>query len=405
MFICKENKKMAKFNTIKDLDAKGKVVFVRADLNVPFNDGKVTDTTRIDRFVPTVKALTDKGAKVVIASHFGRPKGQVVPEMSLGQIVPDVEKALGRKIVFVDDCIGPKVESAIKAMKDGDVVMLENLRFYAEEEKNDPEFAAKLAKDIDIYVNDAFSCAHRAHASTEGMAKLKPNAAGLLMQAELEALDAALGNPVRPVAAIVGGAKVSTKLDLLGNLVAKVDKLVIGGGMANTFLFAKGVAVGTSLCEKEMADTAREIMKKAEAAKCEIILPVDVVVAKEFAENAENETVDVNAVPADMMILDIGPKSVAEVVKKLGECKTVIWNGPVGAFEIKPFNKATFAIAEAVADLTAKGLKSIGGGGDTVSALKHAGVADKLSYLSAAGGAFLEWMEGTVMPGVKVLAK
>lgn len=396
---------MAHFNTIKDLDAKDKVVFVRADLNVPFKDGKVTDTTRIDRFVPTVKALTDKGAKVVIASHFGRPKGQVVPEMSLGQIVPDVEKALGQKIVFVDDCIGPKVEAAIKAMKDGDVIMLENLRFYAQEEKNDPEFAAKLAKDIDIYVNDAFSCAHRAHASTEGMAKLKPNAAGLLMQAELEALDAALGNPVRPVAAIVGGAKVSTKLDLLGNLVAKVDKLVIGGGMANTFLFAKGVNVGNSLCEKEMADTAREIMKKAEAAKCEIILPVDVVVAKEFAENAENETVDVNAVPADMMILDIGPKSVDEVVKKLAECKTVIWNGPVGAFEIKPFNKATFAIAEAVADLTAKGLKSIGGGGDTVSALKKAGVADKLSYLSAAGGAFLEWMEGKTLPGVKVLEK
>ncbi len=396
---------MANFNTIKDLDAAGKVVFVRADLNVPFKDGKVTDTTRIDRFVPTVKALTDKGAKVVIASHFGRPKGQFVPEMSLGQIVADVEKALGQKVVFVDDCIGDKVEAAIKAMKNGDVIMLENLRFYAEEEKNDAAFAAKLAKDVDIYVNDAFSCAHRAHASTEGMAKLKPNAAGLLMQAELEALDAALGNPVRPVAAIVGGAKVSTKLDLLGNLVAKVDKLVIGGGMANTFLFAKGVDVGNSLCEKEMADTACEIMKKAEAAKCEIILPVDVVVAKEFAENAENKTVDVNAVPADMMILDIGPKSVAEINKKLAECKTVIWNGPVGAFEIKPFNEATFAIAEAVADLTAKGLKSIGGGGDTVSALKKAGVAGKLSYLSAAGGAFLEWMEGKILPGVKVLEK
>lgn len=396
---------MANFNTIKDLDAAGKVVFVRADLNVPFKDGKVTDTTRIDRFVPTVKALTDKDAKVVIASHFGRPKGQFVPEMSLGQIVADVEKALGQKVVFVDDCIGDKVEAAIKAMKNGDVIMLENLRFYAEEEKNDAAFAAKLAKDVDIYVNDAFSCAHRAHASTEGMAKLKPNAAGLLMQAELEALDAALGNPVRPVAAIVGGAKVSTKLDLLGNLVAKVDKLVIGGGMANTFLFAKGVDVGNSLCEKEMADTAREIMKKAEAAKCEIILPVDVVVAKEFAENAENKTVDVNAVPADMMILDIGPKSVEEINKKLAECKTVIWNGPVGAFEIKPFNKATFAIAEAVADLTAKGLKSIGGGGDTVSALKKAGVAGKLSYLSAAGGAFLEWMEGKILPGVKVLEK
>lgn len=393
------------FNTIKDLDAAGKVVFVRADLNVPFKDGKVTDTTRIDRFVPTVKALTSKGAKVVIASHFGRPKGQVVPEMSLGQIVADVEKALGQKVPFVDDCIGDKVSAAIKAMKNGDVIMLENLRFYAEEEKNDADFAAKLAKDVDIYVNDAFSCAHRAHASTEGMAKLKPNAAGLLMQAELEALDAALGNPVRPVAAIVGGAKVSTKLDLLGNLVKKVDKLVIGGGMANTFLYAQGVEVGASLCEKEMADTAREIMEKAKAAHCEIILPVDAVVATEFAENAANETVDIKAVPADKMILDIGPKSVEVVNAKLAECKTVIWNGPVGAFEIKPFNKATFAIAEKVADLTAKGLKSIGGGGDTVSALKKAGVASKLSYLSAAGGAFLEWMEGKILPGVKVLEK
>ncbi|MCQ2966031.1 MAG: phosphoglycerate kinase [Alphaproteobacteria bacterium] len=393
------------FNTIKDLDAAGKVVFVRADLNVPFKDGKVTDTTRIDRFVPTVKALTSKGAKVVIASHFGRPKGQVVPEMSLGQIVADVEKALGQKVPFVDDCIGEKVSAAIKAMKNGDVIMLENLRFYAEEEKNDADFAAKLAKDVDIYVNDAFSCAHRAHASTEGMAKLKPNAAGLLMQAELEALDAALGNPVRPVAAIVGGAKVSTKLDLLGNLVKKVDKLVIGGGMANTFLYAQGVEVGASLCEKEMADTAREIMEKAKAAHCEIILPVDAVVAAEFAENAANETVDIRAVPADKMILDIGPKSVEVVNAKLAECKTVIWNGPVGAFEIKPFNKATFAIAEKVADLTAKGLKSIGGGGDTVSALKKAGVAAKLSYLSAAGGAFLEWMEGKILPGVKVLEK
>lgn len=398
---------MAKFNTIKDLDAKDKVVFVRADLNVPFKEGKVTDTTRIDRFVPTVKALTDKGAKVVIASHFGRPKGQVVPEMSLGQIVPDVEKALGQKIVFVDDCIGPKVEAAIKEMKDGDVIMLENLRFYAQEEKNDPEFAAKLAQNVDIYVNDAFSCAHRAHASTEGMAKLKPNAAGLLMQAELEALDAALGNPKRPVCAIVGGAKVSTKLDLLGNLVRKVDKLVIGGGMANTFLYAKGVNVGKSLCENEMADTAREIMEKAKAANCEIILPVDVVVAKEFAENpASLRVADVNDVKEDEMILDIGPKAAQEVIAKLGECKTMIWNGPVGAFETKPFDKATNEIAEAVANYTVAGkLLSVGGGGDTVSALKKAGAAQKMSYLSAAGGAFLEWMEGKVLPGVKVLEK
>lgn len=398
---------MANFNTIKDLDAKGKVVFVRADLNVPFKEGKVTDTTRIDRFVPTVKALTEKGAKVVIASHFGRPKGKVVPEMSLGQIAPDVEKALGQKIVFVDDCVGDKVAAAVKEMKDGDVVMLENLRFYAQEEKNDPEFAAKLAENIDIYVNDAFSCAHRAHASTEGMAKLKPNAAGLLMQAELEALDSALGNPVRPVAAVVGGAKVSTKLDLLGNLVQKVDMLVIGGGMANTFLFAKGVNVGKSLCEKDMADTAREIMEKARAAKCDIVLPVDVVVAKEFAENPESLRVaDVNDVREDEMILDIGPKSVAEVNAKMENCKTMIWNGPVGAFETKPFDKGTNEIASQVADLTVAGkLLSVGGGGDTVSALKKAGVAAKMSYLSAAGGAFLEWMEGKVLPGVKVLEK
>ena len=398
---------MANFNTIKDLDAKGKVVFVRADLNVPFKEGKVTDTTRIDRFVPTVKALTEKGAKVVIASHFGRPKGKVVPEMSLGQIAPDVEKALGQKIVFVDDCVGDKVAAAVKEMKDGDVVMLENLRFYAQEEKNDPEFAAKLAENVDIYVNDAFSCAHRAHASTEGMAKLKPNAAGLLMQAELEALDSALGNPVRPVAAVVGGAKVSTKLDLLGNLVQKVDMLVIGGGMANTFLFAKGVNVGKSLCEKDMADTAREIMEKARAAKCDIVLPVDVVVAKEFAENPESLRVaDVNDVREDEMILDIGPKSVAEVNAKMENCKTMIWNGPVGAFETKPFDKGTNEIASQVADLTVAGkLLSVGGGGDTVSALKKAGVAAKMSYLSAAGGAFLEWMEGKVLPGVKVLEK
>lgn len=398
---------MANFNTIKDLDAKGKVVFVRADLNVPFKEGKVTDTTRIDRFVPTVKALTEKGAKVVIASHFGRPKGKVVPEMSLGQIAPDVEKALGQKIVFVDDCVGDKVAAAVKEMKDGDVVMLENLRFYAQEEKNDPEFAAKLAENVDIYVNDAFSCAHRAHASTEGMAKLKPNAAGLLMQAELEALDSALGNPVRPVAAVVGGAKVSTKLDLLGNLVQKVDMLVIGGGMANTFLFAKGVNVGKSLCEKDMADTAREIMEKARAAKCDIVLPVDVVVAKEFAENPESLRVaDVNDVREDEMILDIGPKSVAEINAKMENCKTMIWNGPVGAFETKPFDKGTNEIASQVADLTVAGkLLSVGGGGDTVSALKKAGAAAKMSYLSAAGGAFLEWMEGKVLPGVKVLEK
>lgn len=398
---------MAKFNTLDDLQPAGKVVFVRADLNVPVKDGKITDTTRIDRLVPTLKELVKKGAKVVVASHFGRPKGQPNPEMSLKQIQDALAGAMGQSVEFVDDCIGPKVAEAVSKMKEGDVVLLENLRFYAQEEKNDADFAAKLAENVDIYVNDAFSCAHRAHASTEGMAKLKPNAAGRLMQAELEALDAALGNPVRPVAAIVGGAKVSTKLDLLGNLVSKVDVLVIGGGMANTFLFAQGVNVGNSLCEKEMADTAREILEKAKAANCDIVLPSDVVVAKEFAENpASLRTTDVNDVQADEMILDIGPKSAEDVIKKLEGCKTVIWNGPVGAFETKPFNKATNAIAEAVGKLTAAGsLLSVGGGGDTVSALKKAGVADKMSYLSAAGGAFLEWMEGKVLPGVKVLEK
>lgn len=397
---------MAKFNTLDDLNVADKVVFVRADLNVPVKDGKITDTTRIDRLVPTLKELVKKGAKVVVASHFGRPKGTPNPEMSLKQIQGALASALGQDVTFVDDCIGPKVAEAVSGMKDGDVVLLENLRFYAEEEKNDPAFAAKLAENIDIYVDDAFSCAHRAHASTEGMAKLKPNAAGRLMQAELEALDAALGTPVRPVAAIVGGAKVSTKLDLLGNLVSRVDVLVIGGGMANTFLYAQGVNVGKSLCEKEMADTAREIMEKAKAAKCEIVLPTDVVVAKEFREGVDTEIVDVHNVPDDMMILDIGPKSAEEVIKKLEDCKTVIWNGPVGAFETKPFNKATDMIADAVGKLTVAGkLLSVGGGGDTVSALKKAGVADKMSYLSAAGGAFLEWMEGKTLPGVKVLEK
>lgn len=397
---------MAKFNTLDDLNVADKVVFVRADLNVPVKDGKITDTTRIDRLVPTLKELVKKGAKVVVASHFGRPKGVPNPEMSLKQIQGALASALGQDVTFVDDCIGPKVAKAVSGMKDGDVVLLENLRFYAEEEKNDPAFAAKLAENIDIYVDDAFSCAHRAHASTEGMAKLKPNAAGRLMQAELEALDAALGTPVRPVAAIVGGAKVSTKLDLLGNLVSRVDVLVIGGGMANTFLYAQGVNVGKSLCEKEMADTAREIMEKAKAAKCEIVLPTDVVVAKEFREGVDTEIVDVHNVPDDMMILDIGPKSAEEVIKKLEDCKTVIWNGPVGAFETKPFNKATDMIADAVGKLTVAGkLLSVGGGGDTVSALKKAGVADKMSYLSAAGGAFLEWMEGKTLPGVKVLEK
>lgn len=395
---------MGKFKTIDDLNVKGKTVFVRADLNVPAKDGKVKDATRIERFAPTVADLTAKGAKVVVASHFGRPDGKVVPEMSLGFLVPDLEKALGKPVRFVDDCIGPKVENAIKEMKDGDVILLENLRFYAQEEENDPQFCKDMAKNVDIYVNDAFSTAHRAHASTEGMARLLPNAAGRLMEAELKALDKALGNPERPVVAIVGGAKVSTKLDLLGNLVEKVDKLVIGGGMANTFLFALGVNVGKSLCEKDMADTARSIMKKAEAQQCEIILPTDVVIASEFAEGAGSATVTVKDVPADKMILDIGAESVKLICDKIAACKTLIWNGPVGAFEISPFDKGTTAIAKYVADLTTSGrLLSVGGGGDTVSALKKAGVLERMTYVSAAGGAFLEWMEGKTLPGVAAL--
>jgi len=395
---------MAKFKTIDDMNVDGKVVFVRADLNVPAKDGKVTDTTRIDRFVPTVKDLLAKGAKVVVASHFGRPKGEKKPEFSLAFLVGDLEKALGKPVKFVDDCIGEKVSAAVKAMQKGDVILLENLRFYAQEEKNDAEFCKKLAENVDVYVNDAFSCAHRAHASTEGLAKLKPNCAGRLMQAELEALDKALGSPVKPVAAVVGGAKVSTKLDLLGNLVEKVDVLVIGGGMANTFLYAKGVNVGNSLCEKDMADTAKAILEKAKTAGCDIVLPEDAVIAAEFKEGAADSVVSVNAVPADKMILDVGPASVKAIENKLASCKTMIWNGPLGAFEIKPFNKGTDAVAKKVAELTKAGkLLSVAGGGDTVSALNKAGVEKDISYISAAGGAFLEWMEGKVLPGVKAL--
>ncbi len=395
---------MANFKTIDDLDVAGKVVFVRADLNVPEKDGKVTDTSRIDRFAPTVLDLVAKGAKVLITSHFGRPKGKVVPEMSLKIVLGDLENALGKKVTFVDDCVGEKVANAVANMKDGDVALLENLRFYPDEELNDAEFCKELAKNADVYINDAFSAAHRAHASTEGIAKLLPNGAGRLMEAELTALDKALGNPERPVVAIVGGAKVSTKLDLLGNLVEKVDKLVIGGGMANTFLYALSFDVGKSLCEKEMKDTAREIMDKAKAKGCEVILPSDVVVADEFIAGAEASSVDIGEVAEDKMILDIGDESTKVVCDKIASCKTLIWNGPVGAFEVTPFDKATMAIAHHVAKLTEAGnLTSVGGGGDTVSALKKAGILEKMTYVSAAGGAFLEWMEGKTLPGVAAL--
>ncbi len=391
------------FRTIDALEVKGKRVLVRADLNVPAKDGKVTDTTRIDRSAATLKELAAKGAKVIVLTHFGRPKGRE-DKYSQKLLLEPLAKAVGRTVAWAEDCVGPAAEAAVAALKDGDIALLENVRFHPEEEKNDAGFARQLAANGDLYVNDAFSTAHRAHASTEGLAHLLPAAAGRLMQAELEALGKALQHPEKPVAAVVGGAKVSTKLDLLGNLVAKVDYLIIGGGMANTFLFAEGVAVGKSLCEKEMADTARAIVAKAKAAGCHIVLPTDVVVASEFAENAPNKVVPANAVPDDMMILDAGPASAEAIIDRLGGCKTLVWNGPLGAFEIAPFDRATNAVAQAAAERTRQGkLLTVAGGGDTVAALAKAGVEDKFSYVSTAGGAFLEWLEGKTLPGVAAL--
>lgn len=395
---------MADFNTLDGVDVAGKRVLLRADLNVPMKDGVVTDTTRIDRTVPGLRELADAGAKLVVITHFGRPKGSRVPEMSLKPVAESLAKQLGRPVAFADDCIGEGAQKVIANLKDGEVALLENLRYHAEEEKNDPAFVAELAKLGDIYVNDAFSCAHRAHASTEGLAGALPAYAGRLMQAELEALGNALEAPKHPVMAIVGGAKISTKLDLLGNLVAKVDQLVIGGGMANTFLAAKGVNVGKSLCEHDLLETAREIFKKAEAANCEIVLPVDGLVAKEFKEGADHVVADVNAIDADGMILDAGPATIEDLNKRLESCETLVWNGPLGAFEIAPFDTATVSVAKRAADLTKAGkLLSVAGGGDTVAALRHAGVDQDFSYVSTAGGAFLEWLEGKVLPGVAAL--
>lgn len=393
------------YKTLNDFDFNGKTVFVRADLNVPAKEGKITDTTRIDRFVPTLKELTEKGAKVVVASHFGRPKGEKNPEFSMAFLAPALEQASGLKVTFVNDCIGNERDTVIRNMNTGDVVLLENLRYYAGEEKNDKEFAEQLASGIDVYVDDAFSTAHRAHASTEGMAHLLPRAAGRLMQEELEALDKALGNPERPAVAVVGGSKVSTKLDLLGNLVKKVDYLCIGGGMAHTFLAAKGIPMGEgSLVETGMISTAKEIMDNA--GNCKIVLPVDLVWADKFGEGQTPHTSEANEVPAGKVLLDIGEKSVKEFVDVIKNCKTLIWNGPVGAFELKPFDKGTNDIAVEVAKLTKEGkLTSVAGGGDTVSALKKAGAEPDLTYVSAAGGAFLEWMEGKSLPGVAILEK
>jgi phosphoglycerate kinase len=397
---------MSDFKTIDSEKVQGKRVLVRVDLNVPMKNGKVTDATRIERAAPTLKELADKGAKVIVLSHFGRPDGKRVPEMSLKPLVEPLAKALGKPVAFADDCVGPEAEAAVKALKPGDVLLLENLRFHKEEEKNDKGFVDQLAALGDIYVNDAFSAAHRAHASTEGVAHRLPALAGRLMQAELEALAKALGHPKKPVVAIVGGAKVSTKLDLLGNLVGKVDKLIIGGGMANTFLLAQGISVGKSLAEKDSAATALGILDKAKAAKCDVLLPVDAVVAARFEANAPHEVVEVHDCPDDKMILDVGPKSVAVYEEHVKGCATLVWNGPLGAFELKPFDDGTVALARTVADLTTAGsLLSVAGGGDTVAALAAAGVEDKFSYVSTAGGAFLEWMEGKTLPGVAALIR
>ncbi|HVT51370.1 MAG TPA: phosphoglycerate kinase [Dongiaceae bacterium] len=397
---------MSDFRTLDGLDVTGKTVIVRLDLNVPMKDGKVTDSTRIDRSAATLKELAGKGARVIVMAHFGRPQGKVAPEFSLKPLVEPLSQALGRPVAFAADCVGAPAKEAAGKLKDGDVLLLENLRFHAEEEKNDPGFARQLAALAEIYVNDAFSCAHRAHASTEGIAHVLPAYAGRLMQTELDHLGAALGNPQRPVMAIVGGAKVSTKLDLLGNLVGKVDLLVIGGGMANTFLFAEGKEVGKSLAEREMADTAKAIVGKAKAKNCRIVLPVDAAVAGEFKAGTPTRTVEIDAVPKDQMILDIGPKSAAAIGELLKTCKTLVWNGPVGAFETPPFDQGTTAVAKAAAALTeAKVLLSVAGGGDTVAALAHAGVVDRFSYVSTAGGAFLEWMEGKELPGVAALKR
>lgn len=388
------------WKTLDDMDLAGKRVLVRVDINVPMEDGKVTDTTRIDRIVPTIQDIVKAGGSPIMLAHFGRPKGQYVPEMSLSPLVPYLAEAFGEEVTFIER---PSREM-IDELPATAVVLIENTRFTAMEEANDPQMAGFLATLGDIYCNDAFSAAHRAHASTEGVAKLLPNCAGRLMQAELSALEAALSTPKRPVVAVVGGAKVSTKLELLGNLVAKVDHLVIGGGMANTFLAAQGIDVGKSLCEHDLADTAREILSKAKSAGCDVVLPSDVVVAREFKAGADNETVASDACPSDAMILDAGPQSVARIEGILAQAKTLIWNGPLGAFEIEPFNAATNAAAKAAADLSKAGsLVSVAGGGDTVAALNGAGAAEDFTYISTAGGAFLEWMEGKTLPGVAAL--
>ena len=394
------------FKTLDDMEFRDKVALVRVDINVPVEAGRVTDATRIERIIPTVTHISAAGGKTVLLAHFGRPKGQAVPELSLAQLIPALETALGKPVGFADNCIGGPAKRAVAALNAGDVLLLENTRFHEGEEKNDKLFSASLAALGDIYVNDAFSAAHRAHASTEGLAQLLPGCAGRLMEAELKALEAALGTPDRPVAAVVGGAKVSTKLDLLSNLITRVDHLIIGGGMANTFLAAQGIEIGTSLAERDMADTARDILARATEIGCTIHLPQDIVVAREFAAHAAHDVVATDACPTDAMILDAGPATVAAIDTVFAACRTLVWNGPLGAFEIAPFDAATTAAAQLAARLTQEGkLVSVAGGGDTVAALNKAGVGESFSYISTAGGAFLEWMEGKTLPGVAVLER
>jgi len=396
---------MNNFRTLDDLDVRGKRVLVRADLNVPVKDGVVTDATRIERQAPTLKELADKSAKVIVLSHFDRPKGKMVPSMSLKVLVQPLSEAVGRKVAFAEDCIGPKAEAAVAALKDGDILLLENTRFHKGEEDNDPDMARQLAALGDIFVNDAFSAAHRAHTSTEGVARLLPNAAGRSMQAELSHLEKALGNPERPVLAVVGGAKVSTKIALLENLVARVETLVIGGAMANTFLAAQGMKVGKSLYEPDQLETARKIIHAATDSGAAILLPTDVVVAREFKAGAASRIVPAGQIGDDEMVLDVGPDSIKAFENRLNGTRTLVWNGPFGAFETPPFDKGTVMAAKAVAAATRAGnLLSVAGGGDTVAALAHAGVEDDFTYVSTAGGAFLEWLEGKALPGVDALS-
>jgi phosphoglycerate kinase len=391
------------FNTLADLNADNKVVLLRADLNVPFADGAVTDTTRLDRIIPTIRLLQKKNAKIAILAHFGRPKGKT-PEDTLAPVAKKLGELLNEQVTFVTDCVGATAKDAIANLKPGQVAVLENVRYYPEEEKNDPAFTKQLAELGDIYVNDAFSASHRAHASIEGLAKLLPAYAGLLMEDELNALSKGLENPQKPVAAIVGGSKISSKLSVLDNLVKKVDYLILGGGMQNTFFFANGIEVGKSLCERDMADQAKTIMATAEKHGCKIVLPIDRIAVKEFGKGVPYETVKTEELPSDMEGVDIGPATLENLRGILSTCKTVLWNGPMGVFEVKPFDNGTNGLAKIVADLTVDGtLISVAGGGDTVSALENAGVADKFTYISSAGGAFLEWLEGKPLPGVQAL--